>query len=94
MLHLNEDSLEQEKHLSLEFLDEIMSINESLLEAETIDEINAVGDRNQAKIDEMVNGISEAFKKGETDAAKDLLLQLKYYANIQEKVKESLQKVI
>ena len=71
-----------------------MSINESLLEAETIDEINAVGDRNQAKIDEMVHGISEAFKEGDTDGAKELLLQLKYYANIQEKVKELLQKVI
>jgi molecular chaperone HscB len=95
LLHLNEDSLEHETHLSTaEFLDEIMTINEDLIEAETAEEMNAVGDRNQAKIDDLVNRISEAFKNDDANKAKELLLRLKYYSNIQEKVKEALQRVV
>lgn len=92
LLHIDEDNLEHESHVSTaDFLDEIMTINEALLEAETAADIEAAGARNQAKIDELERNISDAFKKNDTQRAKELLLRLKYYSNIQNKVKESLQ---
>jgi len=95
LLRLDEESLEHDASVSVTgFLDEIMTINEDLIEAETAQEINAVGALNQTRIDALVHRISEAFKIDDRDAAKELLLQLKYYASIQEKVKESLQKCV
>ena len=95
LLRLSEDRLEHDTRItSAEFLDEIMTINEDLIEAETAEEINIVGDLNQARIDALVRRISDAFKIKDPVTAKELLLRLKYYASIQEKVKELLQKII
>ncbi|XP_067377271.1 iron-sulfur cluster co-chaperone protein HscB isoform X2 [Channa argus] len=57
-----------------EFLFELLAINEALDEAWTPEEANKIGRDT----------------KGELQAAKALLVQMKYYANIEEKVKEKL----
>ena len=95
LLVLNEASLElRNETLPPQFLDEIMSINEDLIEAETVEEIHAVGVCNQARIDKKIEQISAAFKRSDRENAKQLLLRLKYYMSIQDKVKESLRRVV
>ena len=95
MLRLGEESLEHEVQIAMsEFLDEIMEVNEAILEADSPDVVAILGAQNQAKIDDLVRHISDAFKKSDHLAAKELLLRLKYYCNIAEKIKDVLQKYV
>jgi DnaJ-domain-containing protein 1 len=87
--------LEHETQIAAsDFLDEILETNEAILEAESADEIATIGARNQAKIDAIVLRVSEAFKNNDQQKAKELLIRLKYYSNIGEKIKEALQKCV
>ena len=95
MLRLGEESLEHEVHIAMaEFLDEILEVNEAILEADSPDVIAVVGAENQSKIDSLVNQISVAFKQNDRTVAKELLLRLKYYLNVADKVKDALQKYV
>lgn len=71
-----------------EFLMEIMEINEKLAEAESLEDVEKIGEENQKVLDSLTKELSFAFEKDDLDEAKNLLSQLKYYANIDEKVKE------
>uniref|UniRef100_UPI0037E7ED4E iron-sulfur cluster co-chaperone protein HscB n=1 Tax=Semicossyphus pulcher TaxID=241346 RepID=UPI0037E7ED4E len=73
-----------------EFLMELMEINEALDEARTPEEANKIGQDTKGKLAELIGLIDAALLKGELHAAKALLAQMKYYANIEEKVKEKL----
>lgn len=92
LLRLNEEHLEKEAQMDPEFLDEIMTRNEEIIEAETLDEIAALGDRNQIVLDDLVRRISQAFGANDTAHAKELLLRLKYFSNIDDKIKEAMRK--
>ncbi|XP_026198696.1 iron-sulfur cluster co-chaperone protein HscB [Anabas testudineus] len=74
------------------FLMELMEINEALDEARTPEEANKIGRDTKEKLSELTEQIDAALHKGELQAAKALLTQMKYYANIEEKVKEKLSK--
>lgn len=73
-----------------EFLMELMEINEALDEAQTPEEANKIGQDTKGKLAALTEEIDAALLKGELQAAKALLAQMKYYANIEEKVKEKL----
>ncbi|XP_049434035.1 iron-sulfur cluster co-chaperone protein HscB [Epinephelus fuscoguttatus] len=73
-----------------EFLMELMEINEALDEAQTPEEANKIGQDTKGKLAVLTEEIDAALLKGELQAAKVLLAQMKYYANIEEKVKEKL----
>ncbi|XP_044054018.1 iron-sulfur cluster co-chaperone protein HscB [Siniperca chuatsi] len=73
-----------------EFLMELMEINEALDEAQTPQEANKIGQDTKGKLADFTKKIDAALLKGELQAAKALLAQMKYYANIEEKVKEKL----
>ncbi|XP_059192843.1 iron-sulfur cluster co-chaperone protein HscB [Centropristis striata] len=73
-----------------EFLMELMEINEALDEAQTPEEANKIGQDTKGKLAALTKEIDAALLKGELHAAKALLAQMKYYANIEEKVKEKL----
>ncbi|XP_042343589.1 iron-sulfur cluster co-chaperone protein HscB [Plectropomus leopardus] len=73
-----------------EFLMELMEINEALDEAQTPEEANNIGQDTKGKLAVLTEEIDAALLKGELQAAKVLLAQMKYYANIEEKVKEKL----
>ena len=77
-----------------EFLDEILEVNEAILEADSPDVVAVIAAENQTKIDDLVSHISDAFKKSDLVAAKELLLRLKYYSNVAEKIKDALQKYV
>ncbi|XP_028312701.1 iron-sulfur cluster co-chaperone protein HscB isoform X2 [Gouania willdenowi] len=73
-----------------DFLMELMEINEALHEAQTPDEASKIGHDMKARLVELTEQIDTALQKGELQAAKALLAQMKYYTNIEEKVKEKL----
>lgn len=72
------------------FLMELMEINEALEEAQTPEEVNKIAQDTNGKLTVLTQQIDAALHEGELDTAKDLLTQMKYYANIEEKVKEKL----
>jgi len=95
LLRLREDDLEHEVHVAMsEFLGEILEVNEAILEADSPDAVAIIGVENQTKIDDLVRSISNAFKRNDRVSAKELLLRLKYYLNVDIKVKEALQKYV
>ncbi|KAJ4942104.1 hypothetical protein JOQ06_011973 [Pogonophryne albipinna] len=73
-----------------EFLMELMEINEALDEVKTPEEANKIGQHTKGKLAVLTEEIDAALLKGELQSAKALLAQMKYFANIEEKVKEKL----
>ena len=71
-----------------EFLAEIMEINEALAEVSSLEDVEQIGEPNLKMIDKLERGIFDAFKRKEVEKAKKLLSRLKYYANIQHKVRD------
>lgn len=92
MLELEGMSIEEgtDSGADSEFLMELMEINEALDEAETPEEASKIGQDTKGKLADLTKAIDRALLKGELQAAKALLAQMKYYANIEEKVKEKL----
>ena len=78
----------------LEFFDEILEVNEAISDADSPDVVAVIGAENQAKVDDLVLRISEAFKQNDHAVAKDLLLRLKYFLNVAEKINNVLQKYV
>ncbi|KAG7490598.1 iron-sulfur cluster co-chaperone, mitochondrial [Solea senegalensis] len=72
------------------FFMELMEINEALDEAQTPEEANKIGQDTKGKLAELTEQIDTALRKGELQNAQALLIQMKYFANIEEKVKEKL----
>lgn len=73
-----------------EFLMDLMEINEALDAAQTPQEANKIGLDAKGKLADLTEQTDTALNKGELQAAKALLTQMKYFANIEEKVKEKL----
>lgn len=92
MLELKGMSIEEgtDSGADSEFLMELMEINEALDEAQTPEEANKIGQDTKGKLADLTKAIDRALLKGELQAAKALLAQMKYYANIEDKVKEKL----
>ncbi|XP_040050723.2 iron-sulfur cluster co-chaperone protein HscB isoform X4 [Gasterosteus aculeatus] len=72
------------------FLAELMEINEALDGALTPEDAEEIGRHTKGKLAVLTEAIDAALLEGELQAAKALLAQMKYFANIEEKVKEKL----
>ncbi|XP_061585841.1 iron-sulfur cluster co-chaperone protein HscB [Cololabis saira] len=72
------------------FLMELMEINEAVDEAQTPEEATKIGRDTKVKLAGLTDQIDAALHEGDLHAAKALLVQMKYFANIEEKVKEKL----
>jgi len=95
MLRLSEENLEHEMQIAMpEFFDEILEVNEAISDADSPDVVAVIAVENQAKIDDLVCRISQAFKQKDHATARDLLLRLKYYSNVAEKINNVLQKYV
>ncbi|XP_036383071.1 iron-sulfur cluster co-chaperone protein HscB [Megalops cyprinoides] len=92
MLELGGVHLEEGTDISADpgFLLEIMEINERLEETQTKEEVNGIGSSIQGRVEDLIEKINASFKKGDLQSAKVLIVEMKYFANIQEKVKERL----
>ncbi|XP_034026796.1 LOW QUALITY PROTEIN: iron-sulfur cluster co-chaperone protein HscB [Thalassophryne amazonica] len=73
-----------------DFLIELMEINEALERAKSSEEASKIGRDAKEKVAELTEEIDAALRKGELQAAKALLAEMNYFANIEEKVKEKL----
>ena len=78
---------ESNTQMDADFLTEVMEINEALADAESIEDIRQIGETNTKVLNEFILQTSSAFKEKNMGLAKELLCKLKYYANIDEKVK-------
>ncbi|XP_058888905.1 iron-sulfur cluster co-chaperone protein HscB-like isoform X2 [Acipenser ruthenus] len=92
MLKLQGLQLEEGTHFAMEpqFLNEIMEINESLAATQTEEEASDIGHCIQDRLQELIRDVSESFSKGDLKKAKMLLAKMKYFVNIEDKVKEKL----
>ncbi|XP_019741149.1 iron-sulfur cluster co-chaperone protein HscB isoform X3 [Hippocampus comes] len=73
-----------------EFLLELMEINEALEQAQTPEETDKISQDTKWKLKGLTAKIDDALRAGELQDAKELLAQMKYFSNIEEKVKEKL----
>ncbi|XP_053135879.1 iron-sulfur cluster co-chaperone protein HscB [Hemicordylus capensis] len=71
-----------------EFLAEVMEMNEKLLDADSGAKTDEMESFIAAKQGELTESVSRAFDRGDLQEAKKLLAKMKYFANLEEKVKE------
>ncbi|KAJ7993711.1 hypothetical protein DPEC_G00257510 [Dallia pectoralis] len=76
------------------FLMELMEINEALDGARSQKETDKIGAATKEKLKDLTERIEASLRKGELQAAKALLVQMKYFANIEERVKEKCSMLI
>ncbi|XP_044282135.1 iron-sulfur cluster co-chaperone protein HscB isoform X2 [Varanus komodoensis] len=90
LLELNGVELEEgtDTEADPEFLLEIMEMNEKLSEAHNDAKIEEIENTIAAKQAELVASVSRAFEKDDLQEAKKLLAKMKYFANLEEKVKK------
>jgi len=92
LLALEEEDLEGKQDLDQDFLGLIMELNEELIEAtDSLDELQRLDKKNDKVLKGLVDQIAEAFRANDLDKAKALLLKVKYYDNIDSKVKNMIQ---
>nr|XP_006819053.1 PREDICTED: iron-sulfur cluster co-chaperone protein HscB, mitochondrial-like [Saccoglossus kowalevskii] len=81
---------EHDQNVDMAFLAEIMEVNEEIADAKTKPELLKIDDKNKTKLDQLVHDLSKAFSKNDLDTARELLRKMKYYVNIEMKIKEKL----
>jgi len=92
LLSLDEEDLEGKQDLDHDFLTHIMEVNERLIEAsDSLDELREMDRENEGVLKDLVERIGEAFRRDDLGTATSLLLRVKYFANIDDKVKGHIQ---
>ncbi|KAJ3299499.1 hypothetical protein HK104_008688 [Borealophlyctis nickersoniae] len=66
----------------------VLDAREQLEEAETDEEVAAIGAENEKRLRETMKSLAEAFAAGDLDRARDLTIQLQYWTNIKRAVNE------
>ncbi|XP_037673053.1 iron-sulfur cluster co-chaperone protein HscB isoform X3 [Choloepus didactylus] len=70
-----------------EFLMEIMEINEKLAEAQSEAATKEIESVVRAKQKEYTDNVSRAFEQDDFEKAKEILTKMKYFSNVEEKIK-------
>ncbi|KAK1328402.1 hypothetical protein QTO34_011975 [Cnephaeus nilssonii] len=70
-----------------QFLMEIMDINEKLAEAQSEAAINEFESIVRAKQKELTDNLSRAFEQDDFEKAKEILTKMRYFSNVEEKIK-------
>lgn len=70
-----------------QFLTEIMEINEKLAEAQGEIAMKEIESIVRAKQKELTDDVSRAFERDNFEKAKELLTKMRYFSNIEEKIK-------
>ncbi|XP_062874358.1 iron-sulfur cluster co-chaperone protein HscB [Trichomycterus rosablanca] len=69
---------------------QVMEFNEKLAEARNLNEVDAVGEEVRATLRNLTEQMNASLIKGDLQAAKELLARMKYFSNLEEKVKEKV----
>ncbi|KAG5198840.1 hypothetical protein JEQ12_007436 [Ovis aries] len=70
-----------------QFLTEIMEINEKLAEAQGETAVKEIESIVRAKQKELTDDVSRAFERDNFEKAKELLTKMRYFSNVEEKIK-------
>ncbi|XP_017916538.1 PREDICTED: iron-sulfur cluster co-chaperone protein HscB, mitochondrial isoform X3 [Capra hircus] len=70
-----------------QFLTEIMEINEKLAEAQDEAAMKEIESIVRAKQKELTDDVSRAFERDNFEKAKELLTKMRYFSNVEEKIK-------
>ncbi|XP_019670404.1 iron-sulfur cluster co-chaperone protein HscB isoform X6 [Felis catus] len=70
-----------------QFLMEIMEINEKLAEAQSEAAMKEVESIVRAKQKELSDNVSKAFEQDDFEKAKEILTKMRYFSNVEEKIK-------
>ncbi|XP_068846229.1 iron-sulfur cluster co-chaperone protein HscB isoform X5 [Capricornis sumatraensis] len=70
-----------------QFLTEIMEINEKLAEAQDETAMKEIESIVRAKQKELTDDVSRAFERDNFEKAKELLTKMRYFSNVEEKIK-------
>ncbi|XP_049644824.1 iron-sulfur cluster co-chaperone protein HscB isoform X3 [Suncus etruscus] len=76
-----------DNELDRQFLLEIMEINEKLAEAQSEAAMKEIESVVRAKQKELTDSVSRAFEQDDFEKAKEILTKMKYFSNIEEKIK-------
>uniref|UniRef100_A0A8D0KRD6 HscB mitochondrial iron-sulfur cluster cochaperone n=1 Tax=Strix occidentalis caurina TaxID=311401 RepID=A0A8D0KRD6_STROC len=89
LLELNgvEPAQETDCDADSEFLMEIMEINEKLAEPKNEGTLEEIETLIQVKQEELTKEVTAAFERGDLQEAKKFLAKMKYFANLEDKVK-------
>ncbi|XP_054028801.1 iron-sulfur cluster co-chaperone protein HscB [Dryobates pubescens] len=87
-LHGVEPAQETDYDADSVFLMEIMEINEKLSESENEDNLQEMETLIKAKQEELTKEVTAAFERDDLQEAKKLLAKMKYFANLQDKLKQ------
>ena len=90
ILELHGDPIDESNtSVDPEFLMLMMEINEELSESQhDVNVVKVIEERNLECLNKCVKSISEAFKNNNITEAKAHVIKLKYYTNIEDKIKE------
>ncbi|KAL1768658.1 iron-sulfur cluster co-chaperone, mitochondrial isoform X1 [Sigmodon hispidus] len=70
-----------------QFLVEIMEFNEKLADAQSEAALEEIESAVRAKQKEFTDKVNRAFEQGDLEKAKEILTKMKYFSNIEEKIK-------
>uniref|UniRef100_A0A8C4URS4 Iron-sulfur cluster co-chaperone protein HscB n=1 Tax=Falco tinnunculus TaxID=100819 RepID=A0A8C4URS4_FALTI len=89
LLELNgvEPAQETDCDADSEFLTEIMEINEKLAESKNEDILEEIETLIKVKQEELTKEVTAAFERDDLQEAKKLLAKMKYFANLEDKLK-------
>lgn len=90
LLELKGDPLDEKNNaVDMNFLAEIMEMNEELMEASDHPEvIEDIEKTNSKRMEDCIKVVSDAFKVEDIPKAKEYLIKLRYFTNIDDKLKE------
>ncbi|NXN24974.1 HSC20 protein, partial [Nycticryphes semicollaris] len=89
LLELNgvEPAQETDSDADSAFLMEIMEMNEKLAEPKNEDSLQEIETLIKVKQEELTEEVTAAFERGDLQEAKKLLAKMKYFANLEDKLK-------
>ncbi|XP_055972572.1 iron-sulfur cluster co-chaperone protein HscB isoform X3 [Sorex fumeus] len=73
--------------MDTQFLMEIMEINEKLTEARSEAAMKEIESVVREKQKELTDSVSRAFEQDDFEKAKEILTKMKYFSNVEEKIK-------
>ncbi|XP_076845978.1 iron-sulfur cluster co-chaperone protein HscB [Brachyhypopomus gauderio] len=72
------------------FLLEVMKVNEKLSETQDHEEVASIGQSVREALKDLNEQINASLNKGDLQSAKELLARMKYFSNLEEKIKNKL----
>ncbi|XP_041361435.1 iron-sulfur cluster co-chaperone protein HscB-like [Gigantopelta aegis] len=89
LLDLHNHSITEEEEVrNLEFLNEIMELNEALAEATQVEEVDSLEKKVLEQLELTLKKMSEAFRRHDYKSAKPNVVKYQYYINVRDKIKQ------